>query len=122
MCSSDLEQHPLLLANFFAQGEALMNGKPDPAAPYAAVPGNRPSTSILLEELDAKHLGMLLALYEHKVFVQSVIWNLNAFDQWGVALGKQVADRILPTLTASAPATAFDASTNGLINYYRANR
>ena len=65
---------------------------------------------------------MLLALYEHKVFVQSVIWNLNAFDQWGVALGKQVADRILPTLTASAPATAFDASTNGLINYYRANR
>lgn len=116
------EQHPLLLANFFAQGEALMNGKPDPAAPHAAVPGNRPSTSILLEELDAKHLGMLLALYEHKVFVQSVIWNLNAFDQWGVALGKQVADRILPTLTAREPATAFDASTNGLINFYRVNR
>ena len=115
-------QHPLLLANFFAQGEALMNGKPDSNAPHAAVPGNRPSTSILLEELDAKHLGMLLALYEHKVFVQSVIWDLNAFDQWGVALGKQVADRILPTLTASEPATAFDASTNGLINYYRQKR
>jgi glucose-6-phosphate isomerase len=108
------EQHALLLSNFFAQGEALMNGKADAHAPHAAVPGNRPSTS--------KHLGMLLALYEHKVFVQSVIWNLNAFDQWGVALGKQVADRILPALRASEPATAFDASTNGLINYYRSKR
>ena len=65
---------------------------------------------------------MLLALYEHKVFVQSVIWNLNAFDQWGVALGKQVADRVLPTLTARKPTTAFDASTNGLINYYQSKR
>ena len=113
------EQHPLLLANFFAQGEALINGKANADAPHAAVIGNRPSTSMLVEELDAKHLGMLLALYEHKVFVQSVIWNLNAFDQWGVALGKQVADRVLPTLTARKPTTAFDASTNGLINYYQ---
>ncbi len=113
------EQHALLLANFFAQGEALMNGKPDPKSPHAAVPGNRPSTSILVDELDAKRLGMLLALYEHKVFVQSVIWNLNAFDQWGVALGKQVADRILPVLVGAQPATTFDGSTNGLINYYK---
>lgn len=114
------EQHPLLLANFFAQGEALMNGKPAATAEaYAAIPGNRPSTSILVDELDARHLGMLLAMYEHKVFVQSVIWNINAFDQWGVALGKQVADRILPTLSGKAPAVAFDASTQGLINYYQ---
>jgi glucose-6-phosphate isomerase len=112
------EQHPLLLSNFFAQGEALMNGKPAEAA-HAAIPGNRPSTSILVDDLDARHLGMLLALYEHKVFVQSVIWNINAFDQWGVALGKQVADRILPTLSGKAPAVAFDASTQGLIDYYR---
>ena len=116
------EQHPLLLSNFFAQGEALMNGKADAQAPHAAVPGNRPSTSILADEFDAKHLGMLLALYEHKVFVQSVIWHMNAFDQWGVALGKQVADRVLPVLGAAQPATAFDGSTNGLINYYKAHR
>lgn len=116
------EQHPLLLANFFAQGEALMNGKVAANAPYAAVNGNHPSTSILVDELDARHLGLLLALYEHKVFVQSVIWNINAFDQWGVALGKQVADRILPTLPGREPANAFDASTNGLINYFKEQR
>jgi glucose-6-phosphate isomerase len=117
------EQHPLLLANFFAQGEALMNGKPaDANAAHAAIPGNRPSTSILVDELDAQHLGMLLAMYEHKVFVQSVIWNINAFDQWGVALGKQVADRILPTLSGKAPVASFDASTQGLINYYRTQK
>ena len=116
------EQHPLLLANFFAQGEALMNGKADSLAPHAAVNGNHPSTTILLDELDAHHLGLLLALYEHKVFVQSVIWNINAFDQWGVALGKQVADRILPILGGNAPANAFDASTNGLINYFKEHR
>ncbi len=119
-------QHPLLLANFFAQGEALMNGKPAAAnathAAHATIAGNRPSTSILVDELDARHLGMLLALYEHKVFVQSVVWNINAFDQWGVALGKQVADRILPTLSGQEPVTAFDASTQGLINYYRIHR
>ncbi len=115
-------QHPLLLANFFAQGEALMNGKPaDAAEAHAAIPGNRPSTSILVDEFDARHLGMLLALYEHKVFVQSVIWNINPFDQWGVALGKQVADRILPTLSGNAPASPLDASTQGLILYYQAH-
>ncbi|HTE16067.1 MAG TPA: glucose-6-phosphate isomerase [Burkholderiales bacterium] len=114
------EQHPLLLANFFAQGEALMNGKP--AAAHAAIPGNRPSTSILVDEFDARRIGMLLALYEHKVFVQSVIWNINAFDQWGVALGKQVADRLLPELAGAQTVTAFDASTNGLVNYCKAHR
>ena len=116
------EQHALLLSNYFAQGEALMNGKADANSPQAAVTGNRPSTSILVEKLDAKHLGMLLTLYEHKVFVQSVIWNINAFDQWGVALGKQVADRILPTLAGDAKTATFDASTNGLINFYKEHR
>ncbi len=122
--SAHADQHPLLLANFFAQGEALMNGKPagNAAQVHTAVPGNRPATSILVDELDARRIGMLLALYEHKVFVQSVIWNINAFDQFGVALGKAVADRILPELKGDQPVTAFDASTNGLINYYKAHR
>ena len=113
-------QHPLLLANFFAQGEALMNGKT--GSSHAAIPGNRPSTSILVDEFDARRIGMLLALYEHKVFVQSVIWNINPFDQWGVALGKQVADRVLPELSSDKAVTAFDGSTNGLINYYKQHR
>jgi glucose-6-phosphate isomerase len=120
------DHHTLLLSNFFAQGEALMNGKPavqgEAHASHAVVPGNRPSTSILLDECDARHLGMLLALYEHKVFVQSVIWNINAFDQWGVALGKQVADGILPALAGENRVTTHDASTNGLINYYKEHR
>ena len=119
--STTHEQHALLLANFFAQGEALMNGQAH-TTPHAAISGNRPGTSILVDEFDAKHLGMLLALYEHKVFVQSVIWNINAFDQWGVALGKQVADRVLPALAGSGHTQAFDASTNGLINYYKEHR
>ena len=118
----DAEHHPLLLANFFAQGEALMNGNAGASSPHAAVTGNRPCTSILVDELDARHLGMLLALYEHKVFVQSVIWDINAFDQWGVALGKQLADRIAPALSGEAPISTHDASTNGLINYYKAHR
>ena len=116
------EHHPVLLSNFFAQSEALMNGKADSNSPHAAVTGNHPSTSILVDELDARHLGLLLALYEHKVFVQSVIWNINAFDQWGVALGKQVADRILPTLSSEERVSSHDASTNGLINYYKAHQ
>lgn len=119
--SAFADQHPLLLANFFAQGEALMHGKAAGDA-HAAIPGNRPSTSILVDELDARHLGMLLALYEHKVFVQSVIWGINAFDQFGVALGKQVADRVLATFDDAAPVSGFDASTNGLIRYYKAHR
>jgi len=114
-------QHALLLANFFAQGEALMNGSATDNA-HTAIPGNRPSTSILLDAFDAQHLGMLLALYEHKVYVQSVIWGINAFDQFGVALGKQVADRVLAAIAGEAAVSAFDGSTNGLINHYKTRR
>jgi len=132
--------HDMLLANFFAQTEALARGMTaDEAAaamrrqgmaeaeierlmPHRVFPGNRPTTSILLDELGPRTLGALIALYEHKVFVQSVIWNINAFDQWGVELGKQLANRILPELEAAAPVAAHDASTLGLINYYKARR
>ena len=132
--------HDMLLANFFAQTEALARGMtPDEAAaamrrqgiaeaeierllPHRVFPGNRPTTSILLDELSPQTLGALIALYEHKVFVQSVVWNINAFDQWGVELGKQLANRILPELEAVAPVAAHDASTLGLINYYKARR
>jgi glucose-6-phosphate isomerase len=132
--------HEILLANFFAQTEALMLGKSAAEAredmlaqklkpeeiqrllPHRVFPGNRPSTSILLKKLDPHALGALLALYEHKVFVQSVIWRINAFDQWGVELGKRLADRILPELTTSSPVATHDASTNGLINHYKSSR
>jgi glucose-6-phosphate isomerase len=115
----DARQHQLLLANFFAQGRALAAGAPGTTA-HETLPGNRPSTSLLFDELDARALGQLLALYEHKVFVQSVIWDINAFDQWGVALGKRIADEILPAMRGAASASGFDAATNGLINYYKA--
>ncbi|MCC7484514.1 MAG: glucose-6-phosphate isomerase [Burkholderiales bacterium] len=132
--------HEMLMSNFFAQTEALMRGKSreealeemlargvapaeaERLAPHRAFPGNRPTTSIVLPRLDPHRLGMLLALYEHKVYVQSVIWGINAFDQWGVELGKTLANRILPQLTTSAPATMHDASTNGLINHFKAHR
>jgi glucose-6-phosphate isomerase len=132
--------HEILMSNFFAQSEALMRGKTAgeareemlaqglPAAdiarllPHRVFPGNRPSTTILLRKLDPHGLGALLALYEHKVFVQSVIWGINAFDQWGVELGKTLANRILPELTTSAPVGTHDASTNGLINHFKASR
>jgi glucose-6-phosphate isomerase len=84
--------------------------------------GNRPTTSILLGRLEPRTLGALIAFYEHKTFVQSVIWDINAFDQWGVELGKQLADRVLRDLEGDKPATAHDASTNGLINHFKANR
>ena len=115
--------HELLMANFFAQSEALAHGSPATAnSPHARIPGNRPTTSILIDALDARHLGQLLALYEHKVFVQSVIWDINAFDQWGVALGKNIAERIRPILEGDNRANTRDASTNGLINYYKEHR
>ena len=85
-------------------------------------PGNRPTTSILFKKLDPKTLGSLIALYEHKVFVQSVIWNINPFDQWGVELGKQLAGKILTELEQDATVTSHDASTNGLIAYFKANQ
>jgi glucose-6-phosphate isomerase len=90
--------------------------------PHKIFPGNRPTTSILFKKLDPQTLGALIALYEHKVFVQSVIWNINPFDQWGVELGKQLAGEILTELQPDGAVTAHDASTNGLINYFKANR
>jgi glucose-6-phosphate isomerase len=134
------QHHDILLSNFFAQTEALMKGKtPDevraelqrekksPAEVEALVPqktfeGNRPTNSILFQKLTPRTLGMLIALYEHKIFTQGVIWGINSFDQWGVELGKQLAKKILPELTAPGEVTGHDASTNGLINYYKEHR
>jgi glucose-6-phosphate isomerase len=110
------------MANFFAQTAALMNGAPLADSPHDRFPGNRPSNSLLLERLTPYSFGQLLALYEHKVFVQSVIWGINAFDQPGVELGKRLASRILPDLANSAPVSGYDASTNGLIDFYKAHR
>jgi glucose-6-phosphate isomerase len=132
--------HPILLANFFAQPEALMKGKtesevraelekggmsPDKIAkllPHKCFSGNRPTNSLLFAELDPRTLGRLIALYEHKIFVQGMIWNIHSFDQWGVELGKQLASAILPELGNDAPVTSHDSSTNGLINYYKSRR
>lgn len=134
------DHHRLLLANFFAQTEALMRGKNasevraelaaqgmnneslEKLLPHKIFPGNHPTTSILFQKLDPKTLGSLIALYEHKVFVQSVIWNLNPFDQWGVELGKQLAGKILTELEQEGQVTSHDASTNGLMNYFKTNR
>ena len=132
--------HRMLLANFLAQTEALMLGKTEQEAhaelvsqgmdaelterltPHKVFPGNRPTMSILFQKLDPKTLGSLIALYEHKVFVQSVIWNINPFDQWGVELGKQLAGKIMTELENDTPVTSHDSSTNGLINHIKANR
>ncbi len=109
--------HAILLSNFFAQTAALMNG-----APADGFPGNRPTNSIMVAKLTPHTLGMLLALYEHKVFVQNTIWGLNAFDQPGVELGKRLASGILPDLEAASAAGSYDASTSGLIDFYKKNR
>jgi glucose-6-phosphate isomerase len=87
--------------------------------PHKIFPGNRPTNTIVLDELDPFNLGSLIALYEHKVFVQGVVWNINSFDQWGVELGKQLAKAILPEFESEAPVEGHDASTNALINRYR---
>jgi glucose-6-phosphate isomerase len=134
------EHHPILLSNFFAQTEALMNGKSAEQAaaelrkegkseeeirrllPHKVFDGNRPTNSILFRSLTPRVLGSLVALYEHKIFVQGVIWNIFSFDQWGVELGKQLAGRILPELRDDAPVTGHDVSTNGLINAYKEMR
>jgi glucose-6-phosphate isomerase len=108
--------HQLLLANALAQAAALMTGN-TAGEPHRACPGNRPSSMLVLPEADAFHLGMLIALYEHKVYTTSVIWDINAFDQWGVELGKQLAGCILPELAPQAAAGARDASTTGLIQH-----
>ena len=110
--------HELLLANFFAQPEALMMGKAADQ-PYKAFLGNRPSNSLLYARLDPRTLGRLIALYEHKIFVQGVIWQINSFDQWGVELGKQLAKTILPELIDDRALDHHDGSTAGLIAYFR---
>ncbi|MCY3818586.1 MAG: glucose-6-phosphate isomerase [Gammaproteobacteria bacterium] len=111
------DQHRWLLANCLGQGEALLAGAPSPAdAPHQAVAGNHPSTTLLLDRLDDRRLGMLLALYEHKVFCQSVIWGINPFDQWGVELGKQLARRVYDALGEDSEADDMDAATASLVD------
>lgn len=134
------DHHPKLLSNFFAQTEALMKGKTATEAKaelekagvagqtleeltqHKVFSGNRPTNSILFKKLTPKTLGSLIAIYEHKIFVQGVIWDINPYDQWGVELGKQLANKILPELENSDKISSHDSSTNGLINYYKANK
>lgn len=129
--------HQLLLSNFFAQTEALMNGKTEEEviaelklankteaeiaalAPFKVFEGNRPTNSILVKKITPKSLGSLIAMYEHKIFTQGVIWNIFSFDQWGVELGKQLANKILPELSSDDEIASHDSSTNGLINRYK---
>jgi glucose-6-phosphate isomerase len=134
------EHHAIMLANCYAQSEAMMRGKTaeevraeleaqglaaaeiERLLPHKVFPGNRPSSTLVLDALTPGALGALIALYEHKVFAQSVIWGINPFDQWGVELGKKLAERILPELSSGAPAASHDSSTNGLINYTKTRR
>jgi glucose-6-phosphate isomerase len=131
------DHHAVLLSNFFAQAEALMRGKThdevraelkkegrskaeiERLAPYRTFEGNRPTNSVLFRQLTPRVLGSLIAMYEHKIFVQGVIWNIFSFDQWGVQLGKQLARKILPELADDRPITTHDASTNGLMNAFK---
>jgi len=126
------DHHAKLASNFFAQTEALMNGKtPDEVkaegvantiVPYKVFEGNRPTNSFLLRMITPYSLGRLIALYEHKIFTQGVIWNIFSFDQWGVELGKQLANKILPELNGEKLVTTHDSSTNGLINAFKRMR
>ncbi len=134
------EHHQMLLSNFFAQTEALMNGKSheevvaelkasgksdaeiEKLAPFKEFDGNRPTNSILVKKITPRTLGSLIAFYEHKIFVQGIIWNIYSFDQWGVELGKQLAGKILPELRNDDEVSSHDSSTNGLINLYKAWR
>ena len=131
------KHHEVLLANFFAQPEALMRGKTaeeakaelvaaktppdrvDALVPHKTFPGNRPTTSILFPKVTPHSLGMLVAMYEHKIFTQGIVWNIHSFDQWGVELGKQLAKKIEPELEAKGEVKTHDASTNALINRYK---
>jgi glucose-6-phosphate isomerase len=133
------EHHRILLSNFFAQTEALAFGKTEQQVraelakeagltadaierlvPHKVFPGNRPSNSVLVDKITPRSLGMLTAMYEHKIFVQGAIWGINSFDQWGVELGKQLAKAILPELAGPGAVTTHDSSTRGLINHYKA--
>lgn len=111
--------HQHLLANCFSQAMALMQGAVDEQAPYRALTGNKPSNTLLLSQLNPYNLGSLLALYEHKVYVQSVIWNINAFDQWGVELGKQLTSPIFAALNSDEQHAELDSSTAGLVRSVR---
>jgi glucose-6-phosphate isomerase len=131
------DHHEILLSNFFAQTEALMKGKKaeevvqelrqsgmrdeeiKKVLPYRVFKGNRPTNSILVKKITPRTLGSLIAMYEHKIFVQGVIWNIFSFDQWGVELGKQLAKRILPELKDEREVTSHDSSTNNLINAFK---
>ncbi len=131
------QHHQMLLSNFFAQTEALMNGKTrevveeelikagktqaeiEELAPFKVFTGNRPTNSIMFKLLTPRTLGSLIAMYEHKIFVQGIIWNVFSFDQWGVELGKQLANQILPELGGNEEVSSHDSSTNGLINAYK---
>ena len=134
------DHHPKLLANFFAQTEALMKGKTEDEVvaelekagkseaeiksllPFKVFEGNKPTNSILFDKLDPETLGSLISMYEHKIFVQGIIWNIFSFDQWGVELGKQLANQILPELMTNEAVSSHDQSTNGLINAYKRMR
>ncbi len=134
------EHHNILLSNFFAQTEALLNGKSreevinelktdgksddeiQKVLPHKVFEGNRPTNSILFRQLTPKVLGSLIAMYEHKIFVQGVVWNIFSFDQWGVELGKQLAKKILPELRDDRSIASHDSSTNGLINAFKEMR
>ncbi|MDJ0828725.1 MAG: glucose-6-phosphate isomerase [Desulfobacterales bacterium] len=134
------DHHKILLSNFFAQTEALMQGKTEKEAgeelkaggmhaqdiqrllPHKVFEGNKPTNSILFKKLSPRVLGSLIAMYEHKIFVQGTIWNIFSFDQWGVELGKQLARKILPELSDDQPVNAHDTSTNGLINTFKEMR
>ncbi len=131
------DHHDKLLSNYFAQTEALLNGKSEKIvkeelktagkseaeieslAPFKVFAGNKPTNSFLIEQITPHTLGFLIALYEQKIFTQGVIWNIYSFDQWGVELGKQLANQILPELNHNEPVTGHDSSTNGLINQYK---
>ncbi len=134
------EHHLMLMSNFFAQTEALMRGKTraeahaellargvtgdkaEQLAVHRTFPGNRPSTSIMMQKLTPRALGTLIAFYEHKIFVQGAVWNINSYDQWGVELGKELAGKILPELVARTGGAGHDASTSGLIAEFNARR
>jgi glucose-6-phosphate isomerase len=131
------DHHQKLMSNFFAQTEALMNGKTEEEAtielektglnteaiskllPYKVFAGNKPTNSFLIKKITPFNLGQLIALYEHKIFVQGIIWNIFSFDQYGVELGKQLANKILPELKDDQPVSSHDSSTNGLINIFK---
>jgi glucose-6-phosphate isomerase len=129
------DHHQKLMSNFFAQTEALMNGKKKDEVeielssmsdaerfkltPFKVFEGNRPTNSFLIKKITPFELGKLISAYEHKIFVQGVLWNIFSFDQWGVELGKQLANKILPELLNDLDVQGHDSSTNGLINAYK---